>query len=161
MDREAWWATVSKSGTRLSDWAHTHTHTHTHTRYIGVLRAVLAAPLCRDTDSPPAEATHACCPHRRAPPVIPEAGSEPGVKGLPVSYHLIPRSPQVRSRAQTGREPRPRPGSRPRAELGGEPPARPGSGAPLFSPELGCQLTVLLAFQGKSDPPGWKQRLSK
>ena len=35
MDREAWWATVSKSGTRLSDWAHTHTHTHTHTVYRG------------------------------------------------------------------------------------------------------------------------------
>ena len=92
MDRGAWRATVhgvSKSGTRLSDWA----NTHTHTRCIGVLGAIAAAPLCRGTNSLPAEVTHACCPHRRATPVIPEAGSEAGIKGLPVSCHLIPREP--------------------------------------------------------------------
>ena len=96
MDRGAWRATVhgvSKSGTRLSDWVntHTHTHTHTHTRCIGVLGAIPAAPLCRGINSLPAEVTHACCPQRRATPVIPEAGSEAGIKGLPVSCHLIPR----------------------------------------------------------------------
>ena len=50
MDRGAWRATVhgvSKSGTRLSDWANTHTHTHTHTHGVsgswGLYRLLLYA----------------------------------------------------------------------------------------------------------------------
>ena len=31
VDRGAWWATVAKNQTQLTNWARTHAHTHTHT----------------------------------------------------------------------------------------------------------------------------------